>query len=67
MSRTTRAELGQRALSIIEQGAYQSRRGVMVNISADLQRCVAATELWPEPDLLQLRQQLLQQEVLSRC
>ena len=61
MRRSTRKELAQQTVEIVERGSYQSATGRVIDIAASVRACLEGTQFFAPEDLERLRQ-----EVLSR-
>ena len=59
MKRSTRKELAQQTVEIVERGSYQSATGRMVDIAASVRTCLEGTQFFPPEKLEELRQQIL--------
>jgi uncharacterized protein (TIGR02452 family) len=59
MKRSTRKELAQQTVEIVERGSYKSAAGRTVDIAASVRTCLEATQLFEPERLEELRQQIL--------
>ena len=59
MKRSTRKELAQQTVEIVERGSYQSATGRVIDIAALVRECVEATQYFPPEKLEELRQEVL--------
>jgi uncharacterized protein (TIGR02452 family) len=65
MKRTTRQQLAQETVAIVERGRYTSQNGEEVDISGHVQQCLEATRLFRPHDLDRLRHQALAEPLLE--
>lgn len=59
MKRSTRKELAQQTVEIVERGSYQSATGRVVDIAASIRACLEDTQLFAPEELERLRQEVL--------
>ena len=59
MKRSTRKELAQQTVEIVERGSYQSAAGRVIDITASVRTCVEATEFFTPEALEGLRESIL--------
>ena len=59
MKRSTRKELAQQTVEIVERGSYQSATGRVIDIAPTVRECVEATQFFPPEVLEGLRQDVL--------
>lgn len=61
MKRASRQSNAQETVAIVERGSYQSPGGRVVDISAQVERCLAGTEFFPPEHLKRIRNEVLTQ------
>ena len=59
MKRSTRKELAQQTVEIVERGSYQSATGRVIDIAASVRACLEGTQFFAPEDLERLRQEVL--------
>ena len=61
MKRSTRKELAQQTVEIVERGFYQSATGRVIDIAASVRECLEGTQFFAPEELERLRQEVLGQ------
>lgn len=61
MKRSTRKELAQQTVEIVERGFYQSATGRVIDIAASVRECLEGTRFFAAEELERLRQEVLGQ------
>ena len=59
MKRSTRKELAEQTVEIVERGSYQSATGRVVDIAASVRACLEGTQLFLPEELERVRQEVL--------
>lgn len=59
MKRSTRKELAEQTVEIVERGSYQSATGRVIDIAASVRGCLEGTQFFAPEELERLRQEVL--------